>query len=166
VSLVGVDDCEGSGNRLSEIVSTSTLLASRSLHCASCAAIFLWIFCEKMGCPYILVNLLEPPPAIFCTLKEPNSVLRSSSCLFKSSLFFPQRSLVLTRAVFDCHVRQHSSRERRFRSYHLNGSCWVKISESRLREVVNSSVCESKTADFPAHTPNLGGGGDSRPNIV
>lgn len=91
VSLVGVDDCEGSGDRFSQIVSSNCV--SRIFYPNSCA------------CPYILVNLLEPPPAIFWTLREPSSVFKSVSCFLRSSLFLPQRSLVLTRAVFDYDFR-------------------------------------------------------------
>lgn len=59
--------------------------------------------------PYILVNLLLPPPAIFCTLNDPNSDLRSSSCLARSSLFLLQSSLALTRAVFDYRFVSYNS---------------------------------------------------------
>lgn len=45
---------------------------------------------------YILVSLVEAPPAIFCVRSWTSSCLRLSSWTLRSSLFLPQRDAALT----------------------------------------------------------------------
>ena len=54
---------------------------------------------SRDGGLYILVSLEALPPEIFCTRSCPSSVLRSTSCFLRSSLFLPQSWPVLTLAA-------------------------------------------------------------------
>lgn len=108
-SLVGVDDCEDLGNRLSDIMAIG---ADQSVIHIS-MMLELWIVCPSlvpqlrgslaMGNTHIFVSFDAEPPAIFCVRSCPNSVFNSPSCFARSVLLLDQSWPVLTFDV-DCRI--------------------------------------------------------------
>ena len=133
MSLVGVDDCEGSCDRFAEIVSEIAMLASCFLLCAMCAARLQRVSGVRTeefvhSCQLartttsnllysqraqLRLEVVELPLQVILVLSPEVLGLDSGGVRLSRSSAFVQR-------------------ERRVRSYHLDGSCWVKMSENRL----------------------------------
>lgn len=96
-ALVGVNDCEDLGNRLSDVVAilniwlvSKFLILHPNLHMMVLQAEIM------IETTHILVSLAADPPAIFWVLNWPSSVFNSPSCFARSALFLDQSWPVLT----------------------------------------------------------------------
>jgi len=107
-SLVGVDDCENFGDRLSDIMAIEAV----QLVIRISLSMELWMVPKSpariegsftQGDTHILVSFDAEPPAIFCVRSWPSSVFNSPSCFARSVLLLDHRAPVLTFDV-DCRI--------------------------------------------------------------
>jgi hypothetical protein len=93
-ALVGVDDCEDTGDGFADVVAVEDDLLIFFLPTGFIG--FPRRTGVVTGAIYILVSLEEAPPVIFWVRRWPSSVLRSRSCFLRSSLPLDHKAPALT----------------------------------------------------------------------